>query len=73
MLEPGQLLSYLISGACLIGILWVRAAVSDLRAEIAERQEQRCAQCRQDFIGRGEFDQATRRLEMAREGAHPHG
>lgn len=55
-------LSLLSSLTALVILLTVRAAVAELRASIAERQEERCRECRKEFVARREFRQFQARF-----------
>ncbi len=56
-LTAGEVIGWLISGGALLAVLSTRAAVAELRADLAERQETRCQQCRREFVSRREWDQ----------------
>ncbi len=60
------------SVSCLIVALWTRAAVAELRANLAERQEQRCKACKEELVSRREFEQFEK-LIPARQGAESRG
>jgi hypothetical protein len=49
--------------------LWTRAAVAELRAQLGNEQEARCARCRKEFVQQGQFEQLDRRVEVM-EDAH---
>lgn len=60
----GSILSLLLSGFVAWSVAHVRAEVADLRADIAERQERRCAECREKvFVSRHEWNHFIRGFE----------
>jgi hypothetical protein len=44
--------------------LWTRAAVAELRAQVSERQEERCANCRKELATKAEVEALGKRVDF---------
>jgi hypothetical protein len=68
-LQANELIGYALSGGGLLVAAWTRAAVATLRADLIERQEKRCVDCKRELTSRETFNTYVREHQ----GAHHAG